>query len=64
MKQEQQIELVEISVEADWSLPDKRRLQFLRSNFDVEQKAINRGADAVRRFWNNRNLRKRRLLNK
>ncbi len=62
MKQEH--ELIELPFEADWKLPARRRLSFLRSNFDAEQKAINRGADAVRSFWNNKNLRKRGLLNK
>jgi hypothetical protein len=55
----QEFELVEISPEADWSLPAKRRLRYWMSNYDAEMKAIDKGAVAVRRFWNSKNLRKR-----
>ena len=55
----QEYELIELG-EVNWKNPDKRRLAFLRSNFDPEHKAIDRGADSVRRFWNLKNLRKRK----
>lgn len=57
----QEFELIEFG-DADWKLPAKRRLRFWMSNFDAEMKAIDRGPDAVRSFWNNKNLRKRRAL--
>lgn len=59
MKQE--FELIEFG-EADWKLPARRRLAFWMSNYDPEMKAIDRGPDAVRRFWNLKNLRKRKAI--
>ena len=50
-----------ISIDTPPRTAQKIRDSFNKMCENAEQKAINKGSDSVRRFWNMKNLRKREI---
>jgi hypothetical protein len=56
----QEFELIEVDRIPNGEFSKKVRLSYWMSNYDAVQKAMQYGAEGVRRYYNNKNLRKRK----
>jgi hypothetical protein len=56
----QEFELIEIEKIPNGDYSKKVRLHYWMSTYDAHQKAMQYGAEGVRRYYNNKNLRKRK----